>query len=87
MFWLLFRMYAPQAAKTTESTKSRVDPSMVAGSGAPIKLDPTIPQALSDLLLDCLEEEPHKRKRMTYVLRQLTAMTAEIPASVLRARD
>ena len=87
MFWVLFRMYASQAAKTTESTKSRVDASLVAGAGAPIKLDATIPQALSDLLLDCLEEEAHKRKRMTYVLRQLTGMAAETPAGVLRARD
>lgn len=82
VFWVLLRRYAPQAAKNTDGTKSRVDPSFVAGAGAPIKLDATIPQELSDLLLDCLEEEPHKRKRMTYVLRQLTAMTTPATKSL-----
>jgi hypothetical protein len=40
-------------------------------------VDPTIPEALSILLLDCLDPLPHKRKRMPWVLKVLTQLIAE----------
>jgi hypothetical protein len=42
--------------------------------------NPQIPERLSDLILNCLEVEPAKRKYMTYVLKQLEAMAPVVAA-------
>ncbi|MFZ9880920.1 MAG: serine/threonine-protein kinase [Phycisphaerales bacterium] len=74
MYWILMRSYAPQSAKHTNDSKVAVAPNLVGPSGPVHLVDPSIPEALSMLLLDCLEDLPHKRKKMTWVLKQLTAL-------------
>jgi hypothetical protein len=50
-------------------------PEQLLGEATPLsQWNPQIPERLSDLVLNCLELEPAKRKYMTYVLKQLESM-------------
>ena len=71
------QLLAPQAAANSASPTSGVPPERIGPSGALHLVDPTIPEALSILLLDCLDPLPHKRKRMPWVLKVLTQLIAE----------
>lgn len=71
------QLLAPQAAANSGSQSSGVPAERIGPAGALHLVDPMIPEALSILLLDCLDPLPHKRKRMPWVLKVLTQLIAE----------
>lgn len=82
MYWILMRAYAPQSAANTNDSKQRVSEHLVGTTGPVHAVDPQIPEPLSMLLLDCLEDKPHKRKKMTWVLKVLESLqSTRVPAN------
>ncbi len=68
MWWVLLRNQAPQACQADGSSKSH-------RSGGdlptPRKIDPTIPEELSTLIMRCLEEKPYQRVKLAWIVRKL----------------
>lgn len=74
MYRLLRGKFAPQTLHPKYPRDFQI-PSDMVGETTPLKeWNPQIPEKLSDLVLNCLELEPSKRKYMTYVLKQLESM-------------
>jgi len=74
MYRLLRGKFAPQTVQKRYSRDFQL-PEELIGDTAPLhRFNPQIPERLSDLILNCLELEPAKRKYMTYVLKQLDSM-------------
>ena len=70
-------LFAPQTAFRTNEAAARVDEARL-GPAEPIhRVDPQIPEQLSMLLLDCLEANPNKRKKMTWVLKVLQGLQGQ----------
>ncbi len=86
MYRLLRGKFAPQ---TTQRNYPRdfVLAENTIGEVTPLSAwNAEIPEQLSDLVLNCLELEPSRRKYMTYVLKQLEALEAMTPADAPAAR-
>lgn len=67
MWWTLLRDHAPQGRQADGNSRH-------AGRGEPLsprKLDSTIPEDLSVLILRCLEDKPYQRVKMAWVVRKL----------------
>jgi serine/threonine protein kinase len=74
MYRLLRGKFAPQTVHPKYPRDFQIPPELV-GEAAPLsQWNPQIPERLSDLVLNCLELEPAKRKYMTFVLKQLESM-------------
>jgi len=74
MYRLLRGKFAPQTVQRKYPKDFQLPESML-GEATPLtQWNAQIPERLSDLVLNCLELEPAKRKYMTYVLKQLESM-------------
>jgi len=74
MYRLLRGKFAPQTVHKKYPKDFQL-PEEYLGEGTSLSAwNPQIPEKLSDLILNCLELEPSKRKYMTYVLKQLESM-------------
>ncbi|MEY3026003.1 MAG: hypothetical protein RLZZ238_900 [Planctomycetota bacterium] len=74
MYRLLRGKFAPQTVHRKYPKDFQLPESTI-GEATPLaQWNPQIPERLSDLILNCLEIEPAKRKYMTYVLKQLESM-------------
>ncbi|MDZ4753316.1 MAG: serine/threonine-protein kinase [Phycisphaerae bacterium] len=67
MWWVLLRNQAPQACQADGSTRHQRGSDVP----APRKLDPSIPEDLSVLMMRCLEEKPYQRVKLGWVVRKL----------------
>ena len=69
-------LLAPQAATQANANDpaARVDPARL-GPAVPLHtVDPTVPEPLSLVLLDCLEPNPIKRKKMAWIVKVLQSL-------------
>lgn len=74
MYRLLRGKFAPQTVQKKYPKDFQL-PEELIGEPTPLsQWNPQIPEKLSDLVLNCLELEPARRKYMTYVLKQLESM-------------
>lgn len=68
------QLLAPQAAFPSNDAASRVDPTRI-GPAVPLHtLVPGVPEPLAMVLLDCLEANPVKRKRMGWIVKVLQGL-------------
>ncbi|MEY2714924.1 MAG: hypothetical protein RIT24_1267 [Planctomycetota bacterium] len=74
MYRLLRGKFAPQTVQRKYPKDFQLPESMLGETTPLTAWNPQIPEKLSDLILNCLELEPAKRKYMTYVLKQLDSM-------------
>jgi serine/threonine protein kinase len=74
MWWVLLRQHAPQAARVDAEGRSLLwkDDS----SPMPNAIDSSIPDRLALLISRCLEREPHKRVKMSWVISELQEMSS-----------
>ena len=79
MYRLLRGKFAPQTVHPKYPRDFQIPSDMLGETTPLMQWNPQIPEKLSDLVLNCLELEPSKRKYMTYVLKQLDSMVA-VPA-------
>jgi eukaryotic-like serine/threonine-protein kinase len=80
MYRLLRGKFAPQTVHPKYPRDFQIPPDLLGETTPLMQWNPQIPEKLSDLVLNCLELEPAKRKYMTYVLKQLDSMVA-VPAA------
>jgi len=74
MWWVLLRQHAPQAARVDADGRSHVNRDDL--SPMPNVLDRAIPARLALLISRCLEHEPHKRVKMSWVINELQEMSS-----------
>ncbi len=74
MYRLLRGKFAPQAVQKAYTRDFQLADDVVGESTPLTQWNPEIPERLSDLVLNCLELEPSRRKYMTFVLKQLESM-------------
>ncbi len=65
---------APQAVNSCKDPGATVAADRVGPSGPLHLIDPSIPEPLAMLLLDCLEAQPHRRKKLAWVARVLASL-------------
>ncbi len=71
MYWCLVGRHIPTAMSDRSALGLPKDAHLLEKPVPPIDLVPTIPPALSDLLLECVEVDPAKRPTMESVLHRL----------------
>jgi len=74
MYRLLRGKFAPQAVQKGYPRDFQLAEDVIGESTPLTQWNPEIPERLSDLVLNCLELEPSRRKYMTFVLKQLESM-------------
>jgi serine/threonine protein kinase len=74
MYRLLRGKFAPQAVQKGYPRDFQLSEDVIGESTPLTQWNREIPERLSDLVLNCLELEPSRRKYMTFVLKQLESM-------------
>jgi serine/threonine-protein kinase len=78
MWWVLLRQHPPQSFAPDGSSRGHRSGELP----TPRKLDPSIPEELSVLIMRCLEEKPYQRVKMAWVVRKLEEIARSLqPAS------
>lgn len=61
MYWVLTRRHIPTALSKGDSVSQTIDDSLLEKPTPPKAINPRIPEALSDLIMQCVEVDPEKR--------------------------
>lgn len=80
MYWIVTKTFVPTALSKGDSLLGTVDATLLARPRPPTEVNPRVPLALSDLIMQCVEPDPDDRPEMKLVADRLNLIRSRLLA-------